>query len=478
MLPFTRSSISARSSSVSTDGAAAADVRERRGGALWPTLRPSTRSRWPSGSSSSARPIPPLAPSELEPEARRARLFQSLRDLILARARRELMVLWLEDLHWLDPASEAALAMLTERPRDPGDGRAQVAAARDRAARAPAGWSATGRASLAGSRSPLEDSSTLLDDWLGARPRRWRRSARGSRRGPAAIPSSSRRSFARWSSAARCAASAAHIRRPPPTTRSRCPRPFRPSSRRASIGSHPRDKDVLQAAAVIGQDVPTELLRIVVDLPGPELDASLERLATAELLGPAEPSGECAFRHPLTQEVAYRTQLLDRRRRTHAAVARALLAIHGAAAADARRAPRPPLRGGWRGPRGRAVARAGGPARRAQRSGGRRGALPQGHGLARRPPGVARDADARAHLAHRAARDRPHRRHRRARGPGPLRRGPRGRRAPGRRAGHAFLLTSYGRLCGLAGDVAQYLACAERAAELAREPATRCWRSR
>jgi tetratricopeptide (TPR) repeat protein len=38
----------------------------------------------------------------------------------------------------------------------------------------------------------------------------------------------------------------------------------------------------------------------------------------------------------------------------------------------------------------------------------------------------------------------------------------------GDRGGHAFLLTSYGRLCGLAGDVAQYLACAERAAALAR----------
>src|SRR5206468_5689416 len=36
-------------------------------------------------------------------------------------------------------------------------------------------------------------------------------------------------------------------------------------------------------------------------------------------------------------------------------------------------------------------------------------------------------------------------------------------------AGHAFLLTSYGRLCGLGGDVAQYLACAERAAQLAEE---------
>src|SRR5262249_7996668 len=35
------------------------------------------------------------------------------------------------------------------------------------------------------------------------------------------------------------------------------------------------------------------------------------------------------------------------------------------------------------------------------------------------------------------------------------------------KAGHAFLLTSYGRLCGLAGDVGQYLGCAERATALA-----------
>ena len=40
-----------------------------------------------------------------------------------------------------------------------------------------------------------------------------------------------------------------------------------------------RDKDVLQAAAVVGRDVPIELLRAVVDLPAPELAASLERLS-------------------------------------------------------------------------------------------------------------------------------------------------------------------------------------------------------
>src|SRR5437763_8389621 len=80
-----------------------------------------------------------------------------------------------------------------------------------------------------------------------------------------------------------------------------------------------RDKDVLQAAAVVGRDVPIELLRAVVDLPAPELAASLGRLSTAELLGPAKSPGEHAFRHPLAQEVAYRTQLLHPHRGTHAA---------------------------------------------------------------------------------------------------------------------------------------------------------------
>ena len=49
-------------------------------------------------------PDPALAPSDLEPEARRARLFQSLADVVIARARREPVMIWVEDLHWLDAA--------------------------------------------------------------------------------------------------------------------------------------------------------------------------------------------------------------------------------------------------------------------------------------------------------------------------------------------------------------------------------------
>ena len=52
-----------------------------------------------------------------------------------------------------------------------------------------------------------------------------------------------------------------------------------------------RDKDVLQAAAVVGRDVPTELLRVVVDLPGPELAASLERLVDGRAPRPGRVSG-------------------------------------------------------------------------------------------------------------------------------------------------------------------------------------------
>src|SRR3989441_1103098 len=228
-----------------------------------------------------------------------------------------------------------------------------------------------------------------------------------------------------------------------------------------------RDKDVLQAAAVVGRDVPIELLRTVVDLPAPELAASLERLSTAELLGPAESPGEHAFRHPLAQEVAYRTQLLDRRRGTHAAIARALLTIHGPAASthaallahhfdeagEHLEAAR------WHEQAGRRVARRD-PAdgvRHCRRVTTLLAAVPESRETLMleltsrialleigRIAGIEEREAQDLFEEARAVVER-----------------------LGDRGGHAFLLTSYGRLCGLAGDVAQYLACAERAAELA-----------
>jgi tetratricopeptide (TPR) repeat protein len=113
---------------------------------------------------------------------------------------------------------------------------------------------------------------------------------------------------------------------------------------------------VLQTAAVIGREFTEPILRRVVELPEVELAAALQRLTAAEFiyeeaLGP-EPG--YTFKHPLTQEVAYRSQLGERRERVHAEVARAiadlyrdrldekaaLLAQHWEAAGDALEAAR------------------------------------------------------------------------------------------------------------------------------------------
>jgi class 3 adenylate cyclase/tetratricopeptide (TPR) repeat protein len=93
-----------------------------------------------------------------------------------------------------------------------------------------------------------------------------------------------------------------------------------------------RDKELLQCASVAGKSVPLTLLRAASDLPDSELEASLRRLAEAELLllESAEPEHRYIFKHPLTQEVAYLSQLEANRRRVHASVARALEVRHAA----------------------------------------------------------------------------------------------------------------------------------------------------
>ncbi len=92
-----------------------------------------------------------------------------------------------------------------------------------------------------------------------------------------------------------------------------------------------RAKGVLQTAAVVGREVPELLLRRIVDDPGGDLATDLAALVRGEFLVEQAlyPEALYAFKHPLTQEVAYRSQLADRRARTHARVAAALEALAG-----------------------------------------------------------------------------------------------------------------------------------------------------
>jgi adenylate cyclase len=87
-----------------------------------------------------------------------------------------------------------------------------------------------------------------------------------------------------------------------------------------------REKTLLQTASVIGSELPEGLLREVAELPERDLQEALRALVRGEFLYEAAlyPEPEYAFKHPLTREVAYQSQLAGRRARVHAGVARAL----------------------------------------------------------------------------------------------------------------------------------------------------------
>lgn len=120
-----------------------------------------------------------------------------------------------------------------------------------------------------------------------------------------------------------------------------------------------REKQVLQTAAVIGKTFGETLLRRVLGsfaaLDETALGQAVSTLIASEFLFEAAlyPEVEYSFKHPLTQEVAARSQLRERRTRVHAAVAQALeeaggnlderaaeIAQHWAEAGDAGRAAR------------------------------------------------------------------------------------------------------------------------------------------
>jgi len=82
----------------------------------------------------------------------------------------------------------------------------------------------------------------------------------------------------------------------------------------------PEDKRLLQAASVIGKDVPVVLLEAIAGMSDNELRQSLARLQSAEFLYETKlfPEPEYTFKHALTHEVTYRGLLQGRRRELHA----------------------------------------------------------------------------------------------------------------------------------------------------------------
>jgi tetratricopeptide (TPR) repeat protein len=92
----------------------------------------------------------------------------------------------------------------------------------------------------------------------------------------------------------------------------------------------PEDKRLLQAASVVGKDVPLGLLLAIADLPEDPVRRGLAHLQSAEFLYETSlfPDIEFTFKHALTHEVAYGSLLQDRRRALHARIVEAIETLH------------------------------------------------------------------------------------------------------------------------------------------------------
>jgi tetratricopeptide (TPR) repeat protein len=94
----------------------------------------------------------------------------------------------------------------------------------------------------------------------------------------------------------------------------------------------PEQKELLQTLAVVGREFPVGLIQRVAQLSDIELDRMLGDLQLAEFIyeQPALPETEFIFKHALTQEVAYNSILMERRKQIHEQAARAIEALFAA----------------------------------------------------------------------------------------------------------------------------------------------------
>lgn len=87
------------------------------------------------------------------------------------------------------------------------------------------------------------------------------------------------------------------------------------------------EKSLLQMCSIVGKEIPLSILERIAGSMHGEIERALDVLCHAELIQLLPPSAgrRLAFRHPLIQEVAYSTQLKAKRASIHASVAGAMV---------------------------------------------------------------------------------------------------------------------------------------------------------
>ena len=269
-------------------------------------------------------PDPDRPVAQMSPEARARALGRIVCRLVNAPQRRDTVVLVVEDLHWMDEGSNAMLAELVTSV----EGTKTLAAVNFRPEYSPA-WGDSPiyrQVSL----EPLEREHTreLLCDIAGEDP-----SLDGLDE-PIHERTSGNPFFVE--EIVRELVEAGHFEGERGAYR--LVRPVEeagvPATVQAVLAARidrldPDAKQLLQVASALGKEVGARALGLTAGLGEEELNPALCELVDGGFLYEAElyPERVLAFRHPLTREVAYGSQLAERRAATHAAAARATIEL-------------------------------------------------------------------------------------------------------------------------------------------------------
>jgi class 3 adenylate cyclase/tetratricopeptide (TPR) repeat protein len=270
-------------------------------------------------------PDPQRPAPSIRAEVRQRRLLDVVRRFALARGQQDSAVVVFEDLHWIDPASEAFVAALAGA----SEGTRLLLVVNFRP-EFRADWMGRSWYQQLALR-PLDAAAVqeILGDWLGSHASLSGLAARIYERtgGTPFFVEEVVQSLIE-SGVLAGARRAYQLTRPLDEIQI-------PASVQALLAARidrlgEREKQVLQRAAVIGKEFTRTLLARVAELDDEELDAALQALVQAEFVYEQAlfPELEYAFKHPLTQEVSQGSQLRERRARVHAAVAKALEELH------------------------------------------------------------------------------------------------------------------------------------------------------
>ena len=257
----------------------------------------------------------------LEPAARRERTLEAFKRLILSESRVQPVLLLFEDLHWVDTESEAllnlavqslpaarVLVLVSYRPQYRHEWGNLSYYTQLRIDPLPADEATELLDHVLGDDASLGPLKRRLVDWTEGNPFFLEESVRGLEETGSLDGSPGAYKLIRPVGAIEVPATVEDVL----------------AARFDRLA--PGDRKVLEAAAAIGRDFPFTLLAAITESRDEELREALRRLQDAEVLyeRSVSPELEFTFKHVLTYEVAYWTQLPEARRHLHTRILHAL----------------------------------------------------------------------------------------------------------------------------------------------------------